>query len=933
MASTNSKTHLIKVRAHAAKELVPLRKQADTKTQLLKLYRRFIKIENHRIKLAHKAGGGGLEIARQRSQLIDLVLNDLFEATSEERFIATPTDKDNYPVALVATGGYGRGTLNPGSDIDLLFLLPDKTKKIPAELVEFVEQILLMLYDVGFKVGHAVRTCNETLQFARKDHHTHTALLDARFITGNQTIYDHFHQAFVKQCVKGHQNAYLSARAADIRARHKKSNHTVYLQEPNVKESCGGLRDYHNIAWVLYMKTRSKKLKKLVEMKVLTQSAVKEAAHAREFLLRVRNSMHYNQRRPNDKLTLRLQGVVAKELGYPQRTILRRIEAFMRDYYIHTRNLYNYCTTVMQIFELEIEEEENIPSKLLGFLTRRHQTIVSFDGFSSKGDGLLYPDRDSIFEEEPHRMMRTFLHLQKRHLKLSPKLRKLFKTHFHLIDRTFRYSKANRETFEEILQHRGDVGRALRCMHRVGFLGRYLPEFGALDCLVQHEFFHQYTADEHTLRCIEELDALAGSDDPKTEFFQALFRQMEDPFILYLALILHDTGRAGNVRHHADASTMLASKVCNRLQIRGNRRRRLLFLVDHHLTFWKTATSKNIDDPSVIAEFASVIRNPDYLKTLFLFTYVDSKGTNAEAWNDWKESLMRRLFHTTCAYFDDQEAFSAKATRPSDELKKRVSSKLPDHFREEIDAHFRTMPDRYFRFRGSTSVIRHIKQFHQFFVRLTKPDTDTIAPILQWEARPGEGYSLLEVCCWDRHLLLAKVAGALASRNINILSADIYTRTDNLVLDIFRVCTTDYKPVTSMRDIKAVEKLVDEEFDITKPFTDFRTLIADSQKDPLFQETSPLFQLPQRAFVSNELSPVHTVLEIQAEDRIGLLFNVFTAIGELDIEIVHARISTQQGAAIDSFYLTDQATGQKIESPARLKQLGAEIRKTLNLEG
>lgn len=933
MASTNSNTHLNKVRAHAAKELVPLRKQADSKSQLLKLYRRFIKIENHRIKLAHKAGGGGFEIARQRSQLIDLVLNDLFEATSEERFISTPTDKENYPVALVATGGYGRGTLNPGSDIDLLFLLPDKTKKIPAELAEFVEQILLMLYDVGFKVGHAVRTCNETLRFAHRDHHTHTALLDARFIAGNQTIYHDFHQAFVKQCVKGQQKAYLTTRAADIRTRHKKSNHTVYLQEPDVKEGCGGLRDYHNIAWVLYMKTRSKKLKKLVEMKVLTQSAVKEAMLAREFLLRVRNSMHYNQRRPNDKLTLRLQGVVAKELGYPQRTILRRIEAFMRDYYIHTRNLYNYCTTVMQIFELEVEEEENIPSKLLGFLTRRHQKIEYFDGFNSKGDGLLYPDHDSIFQEDPHRMMRTFLHLQKRHLKPSPKLRKLFKTHFSLVDRTFRYSKATRETFEEILQHRGDVGRVLRWMHRVGFLGRYLPEFGALDCLVQHEFFHQYTADEHTLRCIEGLDALAGSDDPKTDFFQTLFRKMEDPFILYLALILHDTGRAGNVHHHADASTMLASKVCNRLQIRGNRRRRLLFLVDHHLTFWKTATSRNIDDPNVIAEFASVVRNPEYLKTLFLFTYVDSKGTNAEAWNDWKESLMMRLFHTTCAYFEDQEAFSAKATRSSDELKRRVRSKLPDHFQEEIDAHFRTMPDRYFRFRGSESVIRHIKLFNQFFKRLAKPDTDTIAPILQWEARPGEGYSLLEVCCWDRHLLLAKVAGALASRNINILSADIYTRTDNLVIDIFRVCTTDFKPVTSMRDIKAVEKLVDEEFDITKPFTDFRTLIAKSQQDSLFREASPVFQLPQRAFVSNELSPVHTVLEIQAEDRIGLLFDVFTTIGELDIEIVHARISTQQGAAIDSFYLVDEATGEKIKSPQRLRQLGAGIRKTLNLEG
>ena len=609
MASTSSKTHLKKVRAHAAKELIPLRKKARTKKQLLASYKRFIKIENHRIKLAHKAGGGGLEIAGQRSQLIDLVLNDLFDATGEERFASTLKKQGEYPIAIVATGGYGRGALNPGSDIDLLFLLPDRTKKIPDEVAEFIEQILLMLYDVGFKVGHAVRTSRETIQFANKDHQTRTALLDARFVAGNQELHDSFYKAFVKHCVEGHQKAYLAARAGDIRTRYKKYKRTVYLQEPNVKESCGGLRDYHNIAWVLFMKTQSKKLNDLVKLRALTGSAVKEAKTAHEFLMKVRNSMHYNQRRPNDKLTLRLQGVVAKDLGYPERTILRRIEAFMRDYYIHTRNLYNYCTTVMQIFELEVEEEEKSSSKLVGFLTQRQKKVEHFDGFSSKGDGLLYSDRDSIFGEEPHRMMRTFLHLQKRHLKLSPKLRKLYKTHYSLIDRNFQFSKSNRETFEEILQHPGDVARVLRSMHRVGFLGRYLPEFGALDCLVQHEFFHQYTADEHTLRCIEELDALAGSDDPKTEFFQNLLRHTEDPFILYLALILHDTGRAGNVRHHADASTLLAAKVCNRLQIRGNRRRRLLFLVDHHLTFWKTATSKNIDDPNIVAEFASDLQS------------------------------------------------------------------------------------------------------------------------------------------------------------------------------------------------------------------------------------------------------------------------------------------------------------------------------------
>jgi [protein-PII] uridylyltransferase len=897
----------------AKTELINRRRETTSRAEQLELYRSFIRAENQRIRNFHHAGGGGIEVARRRSRLIDEVLDDLFEAALEASDKIDAASGE-HPIALIANGGYGRGVLNPGSDIDLLFLYPDGKRKIPPAAAEMVEQILLMLFDCNFKVGHAVRSVKETLQFANNDHLTKTALLDSRFITGNKALYDDFVARFRPTCIVGSEDAYLRERSRDIRKRHAKHSNTVFLQEPNVKESCGGLREYHNLMWTIIVRRNETTLDGLQKDKLLTKTARKQIEAAYEFLMRVRNDLHYSQKQAGDILTLRLQGVVATNLGYPHKSILRRCEEFMRDYYRHTRNLFNRSTSLMQRFEIELEQDKSMPSKLLSFLSKSDK-IERFDGFHSKG-GLIYPDNKNVFADDPGRLMRLFHHTQRRGLELSPTIRNIIKRNRDLMTKAFRYNKKNRETFEQILMQRGDVARVLRQMHHVGFLGRYLPEFGALTDLVQHEFFHLFTADEHTLRCIDQLDALAHSEDPKAGFMQKLFREIDDPYIIYLALILHDTGRAKNQRTHADASATLASNVCHRLQIKGERRKRLVFLVDHHLTFWRTATTMNIDDPATIAQFAGAVRNRSYMETLLLFSYVDSKGTSAESWNDWKASLMMQLYRSTLKFFEDQEGFTAKLKRPAEELQKEVRSKLPENYAQEVNAHFRAMPERYFRFRGAGSVVRHVKLFHEFFESVAADPRGSLTPRLTWEQRPNEGFSLLEVSSWNRGHLLSRVAGALSSRRINILSADLFLRADDLVLDIFRVCTTRFEPVTSKSDKKAVEKLL-----ATTDQTDFHELIAKARSSSIFDvEIDNSVGMPQRVYVSNHLNPDYTVLEIQARDRLALLYDIFSAISELGVDIVHARISTQQGAAIDSIYVTDEF-GKKISNPAHLAHL------------
>jgi [protein-PII] uridylyltransferase len=512
--------------------------------------------------------------------------------------------------------------------------------------------------------------------------------------------------------------------------------------------------------------------------------------------------------------------------------------------------------------------------------------------------------------------MRLFQHCQVRNLRLSPPIRRLIASHWEDIDRTFRYDKANRETFQAILERKGEVARSLRQMHRIGFLGRYLPEFGALDCLVQHEFFHRYTADEHTLRCIDELDKLVGDTNPKLEIFRRLFHKIVDPYALYVALILHDTGRSENVREHIDGSAMLAIKLCSRLQITGQRRARIMFLVDNHLMFWRTATTRNLEDPEVIAEFAAIIKTPDNLDALLLFTYCDTNGTAPDAWNGWKESLMLQLHKATRRFLaEGRENFNRKLDADRLALRAEVTSLMPEDFSAEIRQHFDCTPAAAFAYREAAFIVSQVKAVRKFTGEENAGNPHAFC--VRWIDYPDKGYSELILATRDRPLLLEKLCCALASEQINILSADLYTRADGIVLNIFRVCTTNFEPVS-------------DEATRRRFLHTFTTIFGTDRYDPeaylkrkanfLKPRSETGLSVPVRAQVSNELHPTCTTVEIQALDRIGLLHDLFHTVNEAGLDTTHARICTEKGVAMDTLYITIPGGG-KVQGEDQLRAL------------
>jgi len=507
-------------------------------------YKSFLKVQTHRLKIEHRAGAGGQRICAGRAAILDALLRQLWEAA---RATLSPQAQKEFPrLALVAIGGYGRAELNPCSDIDFMFLHDGQVaagKPLP-HLAKMIDGVLYPLWDIGLKVGYAVRTIDDSVEVANSDMQSKTSVIEARLITGDEKLFGKFQKAIVSRCVLGFEEKYIAARLEDQATRRAKYGDSACMQEPNLKNGCGGLRDFQNLLWMTFFKYRTRSLADLQALEFVSAAERKQLEAAYDFLLRTRTELHYYQNRPNDVLGKNLQPAVAGNLGYGDRSPSRRIEKFMRDLYTHTRNIYLITRTLEQRMAFLPPEVQSRLARLRGLLPRRRRKPPEpVDGFLFI-DGEIRAASNRIFRDSPRRLMRVFLHAQQRQLRLHPDLAQLIRNQLSLVNRSFLTDEHVRETFLTILERRGEVAPALRAMHEVNLLGKYIPEFGKLTCLVQHEFYHQYAADEHTLVCLEQLDKIWEAKTQPYQHYSPLLQALERPGLLYLALLLHDVGKA-----------------------------------------------------------------------------------------------------------------------------------------------------------------------------------------------------------------------------------------------------------------------------------------------------------------------------------------------------------------------------------------------------
>lgn len=900
-----------------AKKLLRLKSKPNS-VELTK-YRNFLKVESHRLKIAHRGGGGGRAIAKARAEILDLTVQYLFDEILQVR---PKPDGDKSLLSIVAYGGYGRGELSPCSDLDVM-VLHNRPGLSPGQkhkwLIDFCQTFFRSLTDVRLKILPVTRSIPDCVHVANEDMQSKTALVETRLVAGDKALFDKMTQTLLAKCIHRREKTYIAARLRDQKLRREKFGNSPYMQEPNIKNGCGGLRDYQNLLWMAFFKKRCRTMEDLLQHEMIDRTEYRQLTAAYDYLLRVRNEMHYLANRPKEVLQRVLQPRVAYSFGFTDRSPTRRLEAFMHEVYTHLRNIHLLSRALEQ--RMALSQENRGLETISNFLKRRKPILM--DGFEFKNGQILLAN-SRAFKEQPRRLMRVFRHAQQRGLRLCPDLAYALRSQLALADHDFLRDANVRETFIEILNQKGNVARTLRTMHEVGLLGKYLPEFGKLTGKVQHEFYHVYTADEHTIVCLEHLDRIIEAAKPPHSNYKKLLERLNRPYLLYLALILHDAGKAAGRRssNHSCAGAAIAKRAAQRLGLAAEDTQTLRFLIEQHLTMALISQRRDIEDPKVIQSFAELAQESEHVDLLALLTFSDSMATSQEMWNGFKDTLLRSLHHQAYKILSGDTTQRIAEHKLRLHLRRKIETKLSTNIRaDEIDAHFNTLPDRYFHTNRPGEILADIDRVHRFMSRQTRLGEHPLDPVVSWRQARNRGYSILHVATWDYPRVFAKLAGALASTGINILSAKIFSRTDGIILDSFAVVDAVSGSLVGpeRRDSfhANTAKILMNQVHLDR-------LVAQAPKGPPLYQSLEDETIPTRIQFDNHTSERRTIIDIDTEDRVGLLYFIATALAEFELDLSLAKISTERGAAIDSFYVKD-AKGEKIRDAETQRQITRQL--------
>ncbi len=885
----------------------------------------FLRLESAMIRMRHDGGESGLEVAQARSAMVDVLLAHLFNfalGSYERSFGALPS-----AVSLLALGGYGRGELNPLSDIDIMFLFPPKVKPAAVQPMQqhLIDEVLYILWDCGLKVGHSTRTVDDVFAEARKDIQTKTALLEARLIAGGDALFQSFSQAYRSFYTQDDPKGYIGARLADQATRRAKYGETVFLQEPDVKNGVGGLRDFQNTLWMARVKLGIDSIDQLVEQSYLLRNELRDFKRGYEFILRVRNELHFQSKRPTDLLDLEAQPRIAFGLGYTNQDLLGRVEQFMHDYYHAAQAIYRTSKLVENRLALTLEATAG---KMLSFReavrAHRYQKAKRIDGFILRGSELT-AETVSVFRDDPVRLVRVFRHCQSLDAQPDFALKTLIRESLPLITRRVTHDSAANLSFKTILEAAGAVYPTLALMHELGVLGRFIPEFQGLTCLVQHEFYHRYTADIHTLSTIRELDLIFTASDPVTQKYRAVLHETINPTLLYLILLLHDIGKAKGIKGHADFGVDIALPLLARMEVEATEQEIVTFIIRNHLIMARFWQKRDVDDPASAIAFAALVPDPDKLRYLYVHTFCDARGTAAGLWNSYKDTLHGSLYRATLDQLIHGPNIALRNTaRMQSTYQELVAKRIPGISADEITAHFHLLPERYFIHTSADEIALHIGMVNRLRSSLsTAAVVGSLKPVIDWHDDLNRSLTVVDIVTSDRAGLFYKLAGAFSVAGLSILSAKVNSRNDHIAIDTFYVVEPGRGVVQSAKLQEIFERTIEEALVTDKDL--YPDIVAQAKKVCSSRfgsgKVSALpASFPPTVEVYHELSMQRTIVEVQALDEIGLLFRLAKIISDHGFDITFARIGTEREIAIDSFYIESARSESKVDN-ARLALL------------
>ena len=886
----------------------------------------FLRLESAMIHMRHDGGESGGVVAQARAAMVDVMLSHLFKhaITSFERL----QGKLPAACALLALGGYGRGELSPLSDVDLMFLFPSKSRTAAIQPLQqhLIDEVLYVLWDCGLKVGHSSRTVEDVFEEAKRDIQTKTALLEARLVAGSQPLFDGFAAAYRSYYTQEGTRGYIRARLEDQATRRAKYGDSVFLQEPDIKNGVGGLRDYQNTLWMARVKLGLGSMDELVEQGYLKRNELRDFHRAYEFLLRVRNELHFQSKRPTDLLDLEAQPRIALGLGYTNQDILGRVEQFMHDYYRAAQTIYRTSRLVENRLALTLEANEG---KKISFrdLVRSHRFIKTkrIDGFVLRGTELM-AETPQVFKEDPIRLVRVFRHAQSLNAQPDFALQSLIRESLPLLTRRLSEDRDANISFKAILDTAGAVHPTLALMHELGVLGRFIPEFQGLTCLVQHEFYHRYTADIHTLNAIRELDLIFAGSETLEKKYRDVLHETANPTLLYLILLLHDIGKAKGIKGHADFGVEIALPLLARMEINQAEQEIVIFVIKYHLIMARFWQKRDVDDPASAAAFAELVPEADKLRYLYVHTLCDARGTAAGLWNGYKDTLHGTLYRATLEQLTHGAVQIAdlNTARMQSTYQDLVAKKIPGINADEITAHFQLLPERYFIHTDADQIAQHIRMVNQLLTSINQANAiGSLSPVIAWHDDLNRSLTVVNVVTWDRAGLFYKLAGAFSVAGLSILSAKVISRNDHIAIDTFYVVEPGRGVVQSAKAQEIFARTVEEALVTNKDL--YPDIVAQAKKVRgsrfgMDKNPAELGGLPPTVEVYHELSMQRTIVEVQARDEIGLLFKLAKLISDHGFDITFARIGTERDVAIDNFYIENARPAETI-LPPRLERL------------
>ena len=886
----------------------------------------FLRLESAMIRMMHTGGESGGAVTRARADVVDAMLAQLFDYAMAD--YARRNSEPPVPVALLALGGYGRGELAPFSDIDIMFLFPSKAKPAAVKPLQqhLINEILYILWDCGLKVGHSTRTVEEAFSEARRDIQTKTALIDARLIAGSTTLFEGFAPAYRYYYTTEKPLDYIASRLEDQAGRRAKFGNTVFLQEPDIKNGVGGMRDFQNALWMARVKFGVTSLADLAAQNYLRRSETRDFQRAYDYLLRVRNALHFLSKRPTDLLDLETQPRVAIGMGFTQRNLLGRVEHFMHDYYQAAQTIYRLAKLIESRLALAPEQKDDGTFSFRAMVrSTRFQKSKRVDGFILRGRELSAESAD-VFRDDPVRLIRVFRHCQLLEAVPDFALQTLIRDSRPLVTRKITRSPDANISFRAILSEAGNVFPTLNLMHEYGVLGRFIPEFDALTCLVQHEFYHRYTADIHTLNAIRELDRIFTEAEPITLKYRKTLHETADPVLLYLILLLHDIGKARGIQGHAESGVEIALPLLARLGIAPSSVELVTFIIKNHLIMARFWQKRDVDDPSTATAFAELVPDGEKLRLLYVHTFCDARGTAAGLWNSYKDTLHTNLYQATLERLVHGDAL---ATRNSERLQMirqdLIAQSIPGINAEEVAAHFNLLPERYFIHTEPDEIVLHIKMVNRLLMSIATADSvGTLKPVIEWKDDLNRSITVVNVVTWDRAGLFYKLAGAFSVAGLSILGAKVISRRDHIAIDTFYVIDPTRGIVQSAKAQEVFARTVEEALINNRDL--LPDIITQARKHASSRLLAPTAgealqsSFPPTAEVYREISMQRTIVEIQARDEIGLLFRLAKTISDHQFDITFARIGTERGIAIDTFYIESTAP-EVADDNARLHSL------------